>query len=285
MGRSNLMLCAWICMMVGCQSGSTVVDKGTSSGDYPSWDSGRSVLDSSSDTQTDSGSGTTDSGAPSDSWETLRDEWKDCEGSFFLDTDAFEWRVAEPACEVRGSARLESERLTLEIEEDSGCGETPWWLGESGPVVHGFERVEDRLILIPTEPLESSSAEQMSTKQFAAGDVDRQRWELLSSDGDLSYLDICFLPEGPFYAGRYQAIESESCGFLSCGGVATGVVHSEDLTTVYTACSGDCPCVGLLTSDDADSDQMSGEWSGANCARTMSGEFTGVRSEFPELDR
>ena len=285
MGRSHLMSRAGFCLLLGCQSGSTVVDKGTSTGSYPDWDSGRAVQDSSSDTQAGSDSGTSDSGAPSDPWESLREEWKDCEGTFFLDTDAFEWRVAEPACEVRGSALLENEMLTLEVEEVVECGSPPWWLNETGPVVHGFERVEDRLILVPTEPLESTSAEQMSTKQFATGEVDRQRWELSSSDGDLSVMDLCFLPEGPFYAGRYQAIESESCGFLSCGGVATGVVRSEDHTTVYTACSGDCPCVGLLTADDVDGDQMSGGWSGANCARTMSGEFTGVLGEFPELER
>lgn len=268
-------------MVVGCKSGSTAVDKDADDGPYPDWDSGGSSVDSQADTQAPEDTSTEPE--ETDEWEELDELWRDCRGTLHITTDAFTWVDAEPSCTIGGSASLEDDLLTLELIEKESCENIPWWIDTDDPVVHGYEVVGDRLTLIPQDPEPSGSAKQMLTKQFARGEVDRQRWEMLSSDGDASNLDICFLPDGPFYGGMYYATD-DSCNFFSCGGSATGTLKTEDSFSVYTACAGDCPCVGILYADEVSDESLSGTWSGANCSRTMEGEFTATRGVFPDSD-
>jgi hypothetical protein len=288
MARFGSMLGTWLLVltMTSCKSGSTAVDKDVDDGPYPNWDSGHRG-DSQADTEAPE-----DTEAPKDTdgpdkaeeWLELDEEWRDCRGTLHITTDAFTWADADPTCTLSGSASLEDGLLTLQISSSESCdGDIPWWLHESKPATYGYEVVGQRLTLIPAEPVGSGTAKQMLNKQFAMGDVDRQRWEMVSSDGDESGLDVCFLPEGPFFSGRYYATD-DSCNFLSCGGSATGALQSEDSFTVYTACAGSCPCVGMLYADDVSDKSLSGSWSGVNCSRKMSGEFTATRIDFPDAD-
>jgi hypothetical protein len=267
--------------MLACKSGSTSIDKDIDVDPYPDWDSGGSSTDSQADTHVPE-----DTSSPPDKteeWEELDELWRDCRGTLHITTDAFTWVDAEPSCAIGGSASLEEGLLTLVVATAEDCESIPWWLNDDEPVVHGYEIVGARLTLVPQDLQTSGGAKQMLTKQFAQGDVDRQRWEMLSSDGDASNLDICFLPDGPFYGGMYYATD-DRCNFFSCGGSATGTLKTEDSFSVYTACAGDCPCVGILYADEVSDESLSGTWAGANCSRTMEGEFTATRGIFPDSD-
>ena len=216
-------------------------------------------------------------------WAALSDSWRDCQGTLEISTRTFYWTEADSACEVAGRASLSGGQMTLEVSWYEECESLPWWLDATVPLVHGYEIVGDRLTLVPEDPPTSESSQQMLTKQLARGDIDRQRWEMVSGDGEESSLDICFLAEGPFYSGRYFATDGE-CSFLSCAGTATNALVREADLTVYTACAGDCPCTGMIYANDQSEKDMSGTWLGANCSRTMSGDFTATRVPFPDGD-
>ena len=272
---------AFFLAWTGCQTASTAVDKDVDAGPVPNWDSGGTPTDSPSDS--DIPDDTSEPSTPVDEWTELNETWRDCRGSLKMVDESFTWTDADPACVITGQAQLDEDGLTLVVDTIGECDSIPWWIDTENPASYGYDVVGERLTLIPQEPRESGSAKQLLVKQFAKGDVDRQRWEMVSSDGDTSNLDICFLPEGPFYTGQYYATD-DSCSFLSCGGSVTGALRTESTLTIYTACAGNCPCVGMLFADDVEKKSLSGVWSGSNCSRTMSGEFSATKMEFPSAD-
>ena len=242
---TGAVLLAW----TGCQTATTAVDKDVDAEPYPHWDSGGTPTDSPSDSHIPND--TSEPQTPVDEWVELTETWRDCRGSLQLMDSSFTWTDADPSCIITGSAQLDDDGLTIVVDTIGECDSIPWWIDTTDPAVYGVEVVGERLTLIPQDPRESGSAKQLLVKQFAKGDVDRQRWEMISSDGDTSNLDICFLPEGPFYTGQYYSTD-DSCNFLSCGGAVTGALQTDDSLTLYTACAGNCPCVGMLFSEDVE---------------------------------
>ena len=136
-------------------------------------------------------------------------------------------RASSPA------AQLDEDGLTLVVDTIGECDSIPWG---SIPKIRPATATTWWVNVSPCSPRTTKAAAPSNCWSNNSPKArDRQRWEMVSSDGDTSNLDICFLPEGPFYTGQYYATD-DSCSFLSCGGSVTGALRTESTLTIYTAC-------------------------------------------------
>ncbi len=254
-----LALCA--CVATACRS-----DGGTKA---------RNVVDSASQTAPSSTGSAIDSGAPADPVVDAgpTGEWQDCDGRLTLTEDAFSWDPSFGSCTVVGTAQYAAGELTLTVTNEAECGAIPWWLrlAEEGPAVFAPTVVGTRLALIPT-----TSPPTARIAQFEEA-LEVESWTLTSDEGITSMFRLCW-SDGAFFGGGYRTADGD-CDFLSCGG---GIVaHDEtDMGEHWTtACQGSCPCGGVVTVEERSERSLAGRFFGSNCARNMSGTFSGVPTE------
>jgi len=198
--------------------------------------------------------------------------WSSCSGTLTLDGSIFTWQSSSGDCTIGGPTEYAEPMLTLDASDRSSCPDLPWWLdvfeSESGDF-HAAT-LGTRLTLMPNTPLPSTRVAQFEEQ------LDIERWTLTSDDGVESVFALCWANDA-FFDGGYFNVEG-GCDFLSCAGGITAFAASETTEHWTTTCAGDCPCGGVVTVEERTDDTLSGRYLGANCARTLEGTFSGVRS-------
>ncbi len=211
--------------------------------------------------------------------------WYDCGGRFDLDeSERWRWVEAESGCTVSGAVGVEDAVIVLQVPDEDTCGEDlPWWVpGSSSDVRYNHAQSASRLTLIP-ETAEGATGSTRTTEKHFYLDLERSRWLFENQLGEQSHFDACFTAEGVFFEGGYRAIDT-SCNFLSCAGAINEWRRVDAGVQIWTGCSGDCPCAGVLVTEDYSETTMSGSYRGANCATVLEGTYEGTRIDFPAGD-
>jgi hypothetical protein len=212
--------------------------------------------------------------------------WKDCRGTVeILESGEWTWLDAESGCDASGTVYAEEDVVVFQAARATACGESlPWWLPQEGADELRYHHTgnESRLSLVPELATGSTDSSRHDVKHLYVH-LERARWLLENQDGDQSHFDACYTPEGVFFEGGYRTIDG-SCDFLSCGGAISEWRISAESVNIWTTCAGDCPCAGVVVGTSHTDTEMSGNYAGANCAIVTSGDFTGVRVDFPGLD-
>lgn len=196
--------------------------------------------------------------------------WLSCYGQLTIGPDAFSWQPNGGACTVKGDATYSDPLLILTITNGDECSERPWWLSLSGGLESTFSPtvIGSRLALFP-----QTSPPTTRLVQFEES-LDVESWSLTNNEGVTSTFELCWV-EGAFFGGRYRNTEG-SCDFLSCGGRIVAHALSDRGEHWTTTCEGSCPCSGVVTVSERTEDTLGGDFFGSNCARTMSGTFSGT---------
>lgn len=212
----------------------------------------------------DAGSAT-DAGPAFPPW--LIGTWKDCNGQVTIDGSGnFTWMGVD-SCTFGGNIVLTNDKFTFNANGTPNCKVPNWVKPDVGAAVQG-----DILSFVHQEMFGG-------IHRLAKGNVTRERWLLTDQNNWDSNLSLCFAENGAFYDGGFMAVKE--CGFLACGGRIDNVEKAPKETRMWTHCSGDCPCTGIVIASVKTATEMSGKFASASCVGGISGTFKAKRVTFP----
>jgi len=193
--------------------------------------------------------------------------WKDCNGQVTIDAIGhFTWMGVD-GCTVGGNITLTNDKFTFNANGTPNCKVPNWVKPDVGAAVQG-----DILSFVHQEMFGG-------IHRLAKGNVLRERWLLTDQNNWDSNLSLCFAENGAFYDGGFMAVKE--CGFLACGGRIDNVEKAPKETRMWTHCSGDCPCTGIVIAGVKTATEMSGKYASASCVGGISGTFKAKRVAFP----
>ncbi len=193
--------------------------------------------------------------------------WKDCNGQVAISGDgSFTWTGVD-SCTFGGNIVMSNVKFTFNANGTPNCKVPNWVKPDVGAAVQG-----DILSFVHQEMFGG-------IHRLAKGNVVRERWLLTDQNNWDSNLSLCFAENGAFYDGGFMAVKE--CGFLACGGRIDNVEKAPKETRMWTHCSGDCPCTGIVIASVKTATEMSGKYASASCVGGISGTFKAKRVTFP----
>jgi hypothetical protein len=198
--------------------------------------------------------------------------WQTCGGTLTRTETTFSWLSNLGPCSIEGTSSLIDGVVTLSEYSLDACEDPPWWLDlfPDGTASYRPLLAGTRLTLLPTVPVESGRVLNLEEE------LDVQRWNLVSNEGDINDFKMCWARDGYFMEGRYSTLNG-STQFISEGGIVTQVLTgSEGETHWTTRCTGGCPCSAIMSIEEQTDETIAGRYHGANCDRIFEGTFTGT---------
>ncbi|MGA1794463.1 MAG: hypothetical protein ACMUIL_01280 [bacterium] len=109
-----------------------------------------------------------------------------------------------------------------------------------------------------------------------------ETWELTDDHGNTILMRIEKDHAGNFLGGDFHGIDG--CSFLACRGWVEDFSMVDSNIVITTACGGGCPCSAILEGrmNEDGTRIISGTYLSQDCLETVSGTFTGLRTEYEE---